>query len=169
MLRSIADVARSEGEDLRAMESRLQCVSVFGMSGRSSSDDASETTYYASRAVLGKVVTEAASYAAKHASVSAGKHAAPALARFISLLTQRFAPQVAEKVLAMGVPIIGAAGGTAINLLFIDHYQSVAHGHFTIRRLERKHGEEAVRSVYETLAKELKQRQASSTQRSRLP
>jgi hypothetical protein len=160
MLRSIADIARSEGEDLRTVEARLQCVSVFGMGGRSSSDDASETSYYASRVVLSRAVRDAATQVAKHAGKGAVKAAGGPMVRLIGQLTQRFSPQVAEKVLATGIPIIGAAGGSAINLLFIDHYQSVAHGHFTIRRLEKKYGEEAVKELYEELTRELAARSA---------
>jgi len=35
MLRSIADIARSEGEDLSDPESALSCVQVFALGGRS--------------------------------------------------------------------------------------------------------------------------------------
>jgi hypothetical protein len=35
MLRSIADIARSEGEDLTMVESRLACLEVFALGGRS--------------------------------------------------------------------------------------------------------------------------------------
>jgi hypothetical protein len=47
------------------------------------------------------------------------------------------------------VPIIGAVGGGSINLLFMNHFQEVAHGHFTIRRLERKYGEDIVKRAYD--------------------
>ena len=33
------------------------------------------------------------------------------------------------------------SGGAAINVLFIDHFQNMARGHFTVRRLERAFGE----------------------------
>jgi EcsC protein family len=33
MFRSICDIARSEGEDLRALETQLQCLAVFGLGG----------------------------------------------------------------------------------------------------------------------------------------
>jgi hypothetical protein len=42
------------------------------------------------------------------------------------------------------VPVVGAVGGGAINLVFINHFQQVAHGHFTVRRLEREYGEDVV-------------------------
>ena len=51
--------------------------------------------------------------------------------------------------------VLGAVGGAAVNLAFIEHFQEVAHGHFTIRRLERAYGAAAVRSEYERLKLEL--------------
>ncbi|MCX6636091.1 MAG: EcsC family protein, partial [Acidobacteria bacterium] len=45
----------------------------------------------------------------------------------------------------------GAGAGSALNLMFTRHFQNVAHGHFTVRRLERKYGEAFVRQEYERL------------------
>jgi hypothetical protein len=59
---------------------------------------------------------------------------------------------VSEKVAAEAVPIVGAAGGAVINLLFIDHFQNMARGHFIVRRLERAYGAELVRAEYDRLA-----------------
>jgi hypothetical protein len=53
------------------------------------------------------------------------------------------------------LPVVGAAGGASINLLFIDHFQNVAQAHFTIRKLERKYGQDAVRVEYERIKREL--------------
>ena len=46
------------------------------------------------------------------------------------------------------LPIIGAAGGASINLLFIDHFQKVARGHFIVRRLERSYDPALIKSTY---------------------
>ncbi|MNL60800.1 hypothetical protein D3C87_1846440 [compost metagenome] len=40
-------------------------------------------------------------------------------------------------------------GGSSINVLFMDHFQDMARGHFVIRRLERKYGAEEVRRHYQ--------------------
>ena len=61
MLRSIADIARSEGEDLSDPETALSCVQVFALGGRAGSVDASESGYFAVRGLFAKSVTEAAS------------------------------------------------------------------------------------------------------------
>jgi hypothetical protein len=54
MLRSIADIARSEGEDLSDPESALSCMQVFALGGRTGSDDASESGYFAVRGTVAR-------------------------------------------------------------------------------------------------------------------
>jgi hypothetical protein len=71
--------------------------------------------------------------------------------RLITMVAERFGLQITEKAAAQAVPAIGAAGGALINTLFIDHFQDMARGHFIIRRLERRYGEDAVRLAYEGL------------------
>ena len=60
-----------------------------------------------------------------------------------------------QKAAAQTIPVFGALGGAAINYAFIDHFQSVARGHFTVRRLERKYGKDLVFNVYERLRQDL--------------
>jgi hypothetical protein len=59
---------------------------------------------------------------------------------------------VSEKAAAQTVPVLGAVGGAGVNLVFIDHFQNMARAHFTIRRLERRYGEAAVRAALGYLA-----------------
>jgi hypothetical protein len=47
--------------------------------------------------------------------------------------------------------VVGAVGGAAVNLAFIEHFQDVARGHFTVRRLERVYGVDTVRNEYDRL------------------
>jgi hypothetical protein len=77
------------------------------------------------------------------------KGAAPALARLTAALAERFGVLVTEKSAAELVPVLGAAGGATINLAFMDHFQNMAEGHFTVRALERKYGERIVQAAYE--------------------
>ncbi|MCB2166655.1 MAG: EcsC family protein [Deltaproteobacteria bacterium] len=149
MLRSIADIARSEGEDLATVESRLACLEVFALGGRSGADDGADTGYYAVRASLAKALSEAAQHIARKGLTEKG---APVLVRFITQISSRFGALVSEKVAAQTVPIVGAAGGAGINLLFLDHFQETARGHFVVRRLERSYGKERVRSAYREIA-----------------
>src|SRR5262245_48870847 len=50
MLRSIADIARSEGERLTSPEAKLACLEVFAFGGPSPRDNATKTGYFAIRA-----------------------------------------------------------------------------------------------------------------------
>ena len=148
MLRAIADIARTEGEDLRAAEARLACLEVFALGGPRRRDDAAETGYFAVRVALARQVTKAAEYIVEKGLVEEG---APALLRLITRVAQRFSVQVSEKVAAEAVPIVGAVGGATINVVFIDHFQSIARGHFAVRRLERRYGQASVRARYQAL------------------
>ncbi|CAI07564.1 EcsC family protein [Aromatoleum aromaticum] len=145
MLRSIAEIARSEGEDLGSAEARLQCVQVLALGGKSGHDDAAETGYFAARAAMAKAVSEAARYAAQQGVIARGT---PAIVQLITQVASRFSITVSQKVAAQAVPVVGAVGGALINTLFIDHFQDMARGHFTVRRLERVHGVDEVRLVY---------------------
>jgi hypothetical protein len=42
-----------------------------------------------------------------------------------------------------------------VNFAFIAHFQDVARGHFTVRRLERTYGKEEIRIKYDLIASEL--------------
>ncbi len=148
MLRSIADIARSEGERLRTPDAKLACLEVFALGGPSKIDDASESAYFLMRAALAKSVSEAAGYIAQRGLVEEG---APAIVRLIAQLATRFGVNVSEKVAAQAVPVIGAAGGVVVNVLFIDHFQEMARGHFIVRRLERTYDPQLVREEYERL------------------
>jgi EcsC family protein len=148
MLRAIADIARAEGEDVRAVDTQLACIEVFALGGQTRRDDSAATAYFEVRTALAGAVSRAAEYIAEKGLAEEG---APILLKLITRVAQRFSVQVSEKVAAEAVPIIGALGGATINVVFIDHFQSMARGHFTIRRLERTYGPDAVRVAYEAL------------------
>ena len=145
MLRSIADIARSEGHSIKSPETQLRCIEVFALGGPKGGDDAAESGYFAVRAALAKAVSEAAEHLLARGLAS---ETAPALVRLISQVAARFGIPVAEKVVAQSVPLIGAAGGAMINVLFINHFQDVARGHFVVLRLEAKYGADDVRTIY---------------------
>ncbi len=139
IMRSIVDIARSEGEDIKNEAAKLACLEVFALGGTSSEDDAAEYGYYGVRAGL--------AYSAKGIT----EKGAGMLAHFISLVAKRFSSNVLHKLSAQAVPIVGGAGGALINTLFMDHYQDMARGHFIIRRLERTYGPDLVKSQYQSI------------------
>jgi hypothetical protein len=150
MLRAIADHARAQGEDLARPAARLECLAVFAYGSPRAADDAAEAGYFAVRAALARSVSEAAEFlATKGASRTVADRSAPAIARLLATLGRRFGVAVTEKAAAQLVPLVGAAGGAAVNLVFMNHYQRTAWAHFTVRRLERRHGETTVRAAWE--------------------
>ncbi|WP_294956359.1 EcsC family protein [Sulfurovum sp.] len=156
MLRSIADVAQSQQHDLKDMETRLACLEVFSLgSTKSSDDDAGESAYFAARATLAfemRAALQSVSHMSSQAIQDAlAKGQMPILIKFINTIASRFGIVVSEKMAAQTIPLVGAAGGAALNLMFIDHFQDMAEGHFTVKRLEKKYGSGKIESLYKSL------------------
>ncbi len=148
LLRSIADIARQQGEDLSHPEAALACMEVFALGSRSPDDDYMDSSYFAVRALLARTISEATRYMA---ATAAADEAAPILLRFLSQIATRFGLVVSQKFAAQAIPVLGAAGGAAVNYAFMDHFQTLARGHFTIRRLERKYGADEVKKNYNSI------------------
>jgi len=164
MLRAIADIARREGEDLSQMSARLACLEVFALSsGRSQAR--ADIGYYASRAMLARLMNEAASVLAERGIAGA---AAPAVNSLLAEIGSRFGIVVSDKIGAGSIPLLGAVGGAAVNVIFMDYFQHIAEGHFTIRRLERIYGHDLVAHHYAAISLS-SGRTVSKQVRSRLP
>ena len=148
LLRSIAEIARQEGEDLTAPEAAFACVEVFALGGTANGESAFESGYFAVRAALAKSVTDSARFVAAQGAAALP---APVVARLISQIAARFGIVVSEKLAAQAAPVLGAIGGAAINAAFADHFQTLARGHFIVRRLEREHGASVVGFEYQRL------------------
>lgn len=152
MMRSIADIARHEGEDLADPESIMACLEVFALGTRQHDEAGVEAGYFAIRGALAKSVSEAAKFVLQRRIVD---ETAPVLLKFVSQIAARFGLVVSQKLAAQAVPVLGALGGAGLNYAFADHFQKLAQGHFTVRRLERRYGQMLVREEYERLAKKL--------------
>lgn len=157
MMRSIVDVARSEGFAIADLDVQKACVEVFALGGKSKKDDASDSGYYASRGMLAETIKHTTKELVGLASQRGGEGAAKvlgasqvgaSLAKLIDAVATRFGIVITEKMAAQIVPVLGAATGAAINTLFTDHYQDMARGHFIVRRLEKKYGTEHVEAAY---------------------
>lgn len=146
MLHSIAGIARGQGEDLSQPEAALACLEVLALGPEGAKGEAMESAYYATRAALAQVTRDAAAYVAQK---GLAKEGAPALVNFLAKIAARFGLEVSEKAAAQLIPVAGAAGGMALNVMFTAHFQRLAEGHFTVRRLERKYGGDLVRREYE--------------------
>jgi hypothetical protein len=146
MLRAIADIARSQGEDLSRAESRLACFQVFALGGRTRDDEKAEIGYYGLRITLGLHFESILQFAGP----AEGVHI-PAVIEFVRSVAARFGVVISDKLAVQMIPFAGALSAATLNLLFMQHFQDVARGHFIVRRLERIYGFELVKLEYERL------------------
>jgi hypothetical protein len=119
ILRSIAEVARDSGEDLKSEDTKRACLEVLAFGGPSTVDDATETGYWATRVGM------------NHLTVNV----------LIKSAAGRFGVVLSEKFLAQAVPVAGAISGGALNWAFTDYYQKMARVHFTLRALDKRTGQ----------------------------
>jgi len=148
MLRAIAAIAREEGEDLADPRAGLACLEVFALGASAPNREVPEGDYFAVRDLLARGAVEVADFALDKGVVREG---APAVVRFVAQIASRFGIVVSQKVMAQAVVVVGAVGGAALNLAFAEHFQDLARGHFTIRRLERVYGADIVRAEYDRI------------------
>jgi hypothetical protein len=148
MLRAIAEIAQHQGEDLTTLESRLACLEVFAY-GAKRTDENLDVGYYAARTLISKYTHDIAALALERGAIDAS---APVVAGLVSEIVSRFGLVVSDKVAAGALPILGAVGGATVNIVFMDHFQRVAHAHFTLRRLERTYGSSRIKERYAELA-----------------
>jgi hypothetical protein len=152
LLRSIAEIARENGEDMTSPETALACLNVLGFGGeRPEGRDIRRSIYYATRDQLSGGLADVNFMLLKQGLAA---ELSPMLVPYLSRLAARFGVVVGEKLAAQAIPVVGAVGGAAVNAAFARHFQAMARGHFLIRRLERLHGAETVRFEYERLAGE---------------
>jgi hypothetical protein len=155
LMRTIMDIARSEGEDIYSLEGQMACLEVFALGGESDKDDGVESSYYTTRFAL--------SSALKNVSASGVKVGIDALVKgvsavgsnvitnFISKIATRLSLLISEKFIAQAVPIAGAIGGGSLNFIFVNHFQKMATAHFKIKGLERKYGKLIVQNAYQNI------------------
>jgi hypothetical protein len=147
MLRSIAGIAVRQGERLDEPASRLACLEVFALGPEGKQGASGETTYYAARAFLAKTVSEAAqALLERQVAGSSG----PLIVDLVTSIGSRFGIVVSEKVAAGAIPVVGAIGGAAVNIAFMQHFQQMARAHFVVRYLERRYGRQLVQSRYQS-------------------
>ena len=120
IMREIARIAQDEGEDLGDADAREACLQVFALN-----PGEAEMGYFGSRLVL---------------------QGRP-LALLVAEVASRFGVSLSQKFALQAVPVVGAFSGATLNAAFLAHYRDLARAHFTIRRLERMFGVDAVRQA----------------------
>ncbi|WP_299108506.1 EcsC family protein [uncultured Winogradskyella sp.] len=155
LMRTIMDIARSEGEDIYTLEGQMACLQVFALGGGSKNDDDLEASYYTTRLALNSTINNVSASGIKITLDSLAKGAgvlgSNAIGNFLSKIATRLSLLISEKFLAQAVPVIGAIGGGGLNYVFVNHFQKMATAYFTIRRLERKYGEAEIKSVFQSI------------------
>lgn len=136
MFRSIAEIARSYGEDLDDFETRRACLEVFGFGTLRDEAEDIETSYWTVRAAL------------SHAPIAV----------FLRTVAARFSVVMSDQALAAAVPLVGAVAGAGVNYVFMNHFQSMAQVHFTLRALERRYDPGSVRACFGQHVATLRQR-----------
>jgi hypothetical protein len=126
IFRAVLHVAEDYGEDPQSIETRMQCLAVFGAGGPGSTEDGVDTAFIGARLGL----------------------SGPAVQGLISKVAPKFAAVMSQKLATQTVPILGAAAGAGTNFAFVDYYVAIAHVHFGLRKLARGHGELAVTEAF---------------------
>lgn len=155
LMRTIMDIARSEGEDIYTLEGQMACLEVFALGGESRDDDGLETSYYTTRIAINSILNSVSPAGIKVGLETLIKNgsilSSGVLSSFVSKTATRLSVLISEKFLAQAMPIIGAIGGGGLNYVFVDHFQKIATAHFSIKRLERNYGEAQVKLAYEAI------------------
>lgn len=158
MLRSIATIAQSFGEDLSTVDSKLECMKVFAFGSPHPSDTSTDTSYYGARLLLRRFVTEASQVflqrTVRDMARSLETRTAPFIGSLVVKIASRFEVAVSQKAVAQFLPGLGAGAGALINAAFAKHFNLVSKYHFGLRALEREHGEEAIEAAYSQIFRE---------------
>jgi hypothetical protein len=67
------------------------------------------------------------------------------MAQLMASVVVRYAPNMMTKLGAQAVPLVGAAVGAGLNLVYMDFYQRMARVVFALQPLEQAQGRAAVR------------------------
>jgi len=121
IMRSVADIARGQGLDLQDPAVRAACIEVFAFGGPLEEDDDADIAFWATRL--------------------AGQE----MAQLMASVVLRYAPNMVTKLGAQAVPLVGAAVGAGLNLVYMEFYQRMARVVFALLPLEQAEGRAAVR------------------------
>jgi hypothetical protein len=161
LMRSIAKTANQFGHNTNEPEIFLECLYVFTLGGPGSGDDANNSAYISSRIAFNTLVREVlnatASQSAKELINAIQKGTAPVLAKLIATIAEQFGIRVTEKLIVQMAPIVGAAGGAGLNVMFNQYFSTAAKYHFGIIRLEKEYGVIEVQKSYSSQAARWKQ------------
>ena len=117
--------------------------------GDRKSDAGAAIGYYAARATLTKLTGDVMALLVERSVLDVS---APVVTRLVTEVVSRIGLVLSERVVAGAIPVLGGLGGATLNVMFMDHFERVAQGHFTVRRLERAYGREVIGELYRIAA-----------------
>lgn len=159
MMRSIASMAQASGFDPSHPQTALEILTVFAYGNPSLKGDGAsgDGTFYMQRAALDVLVRDGAKFIAGKSAAqvlaAVENGAAPRLIELLAKIAARMNILVGEKFIAQSMPLLGAAGGAAINGMFNDYYSNIAYYAFGLKRLEKQYGQAVVREAYDAAAR----------------
>lgn len=120
IMRAVMAEAEAQGFDLEDEDTLREVLRVFAHAGPMDEDDGSE---------MAILVTKASITGAT-------------LSSLIQKVAPHFSVRMGQKLAASAVPVLGAAAGASINLIFTNYYRDVAAVHFRMLRMARDSGED---------------------------
>ena len=135
ILRSIQEIAKSHGEDPANPAIRQQCLQVLALMGPREDDDDLEKGFFSARLAIN----------------------ASTISQLIRTVAARFNVVLADKFLASAAPVLGAGAGAVVNHAFISYFQTMAHVHFRLRKIENSNDPDQVKSCFERIVLALRQ------------
>ncbi len=139
VLRSIADIARSHGYDIRDPAVQAACMEAFAFGGPTDEDDDADLAFWSTRA------------------------AAPVLSDMLPAIAGRLAASWAAVLPAKAVPVVGSVASAAINWHFSGYFQHMAGIVFSLRPLEERYGRQQVRDLFSAVIEEMRRGRSTST------
>ena len=126
IFRAVQNIAAEHGEDPLSIETRAQCLHVFGNGGPDADDDGIDTSFIGARIGL----------------------SGAAINKLIAKVAPKFATVLGQKLASQTVPVLGAAAGAGTNYTFVSYYTDIAHVHFGLRQLALTYGTDEVAKVF---------------------
>lgn len=153
ILRSVARIADDFGANLNDRKVQMDCLFIFAMGTPQDKPQlVNGSQYYSTRLMFSSMTKEALAFMATRTTQDIleliTRDTAPILARFLAQVAARFQIVVTDKFVAQAVPFAGAITGSMINILFTDHFNTIAKFHYGVQRLEHIYGEEMIKATY---------------------
>lgn len=143
ILRALQEVAAAHGFDPEAEAIRRETLRVFGAGGPLARDDGVDTAFITARLTL----------------------TGPGIVGMIGTVAPRLAISLGPKVVAQGVPVLGALAGAGINATYMRYYREMGEVRFGLLSLAASHDPDRVLAAFNAAAREARPKVPASPKR----